>query len=82
MNAPRMPCPSLVPNAPSADQLRQLVQAVAAGPAPAPRGAEALGAFPEYEAIARLSREVIEQIAWEVMPELAEVILIASSTAW
>lgn len=30
---------------------------------------------PEYEAIARLSREIIEQIVWEVVPELAEVII-------
>ena len=42
------------------------------------RGCEiaALGARgPEYEAIARLSREIIEQIVWEVVPELAEVII-------
>jgi CheY-like chemotaxis protein len=30
---------------------------------------------PEYEAIVKLSREVIEQIVWEVVPELAEVIV-------
>ncbi|MEO6951832.1 MAG: response regulator [Polyangia bacterium] len=30
---------------------------------------------PEYEAIAKLSREVIEQIVWEVVPELAETII-------
>ncbi len=30
---------------------------------------------PEYEAIAKLSREIIEQIVWEVVPELAEVII-------
>jgi hypothetical protein len=30
---------------------------------------------PEYEAIARLSREIIEQIVWEIVPELAEVII-------
>ncbi|HEY7958146.1 MAG TPA: response regulator [Polyangia bacterium] len=30
---------------------------------------------PEYDAIAKLSREVIERIAWEVVPELAEVII-------
>jgi CheY-like chemotaxis protein len=30
---------------------------------------------PEYEAIAKLSREIIEKIAWEVVPELAEAIL-------
>jgi hypothetical protein len=30
---------------------------------------------PEYEAIARLSREIIEQVVWEVVPELAEAII-------
>ncbi len=30
---------------------------------------------PEYEAIARLSREIIEQIVWEVVPDLAEAII-------
>ena len=29
----------------------------------------------EYEAVAKLSREVIERIAWEVVPELAETII-------
>jgi hypothetical protein len=30
---------------------------------------------PEYEAVARLSREIIEQVVWEVVPELAEMII-------
>jgi len=30
---------------------------------------------PEYEAIAKLSLEMIERIVWEVVPELAEVII-------
>jgi hypothetical protein len=30
---------------------------------------------PEYEAIAKLSREIIEQVVWEVVPELAEAII-------
>jgi hypothetical protein len=30
---------------------------------------------PEYEAIAKLSREIIEQIAWEIIPDLAEAII-------
>jgi hypothetical protein len=30
---------------------------------------------PEYEALAKLSKEVIEQIVWEVVPDLAEVII-------
>ena len=30
---------------------------------------------PEYEAIVKLSREIIEQVVWEVVPELAEVMI-------
>ncbi len=30
---------------------------------------------PEYEAIAKLSKEIIEQVVWEVVPELAELII-------
>jgi hypothetical protein len=33
-----------------------------------PRGAE-------YEAIAKLSREVIEKICWEVIPEIVEAVV-------
>lgn len=71
-DAPRMPRPSLVPNAPLPAVLRKLVQSVAEGQSAL---GQPLGPHPEYEAIARLSREVIEQIAWEVVPELAEQIL-------
>ncbi|MBI4510716.1 MAG: response regulator [Deltaproteobacteria bacterium] len=39
----------------------------------APRGGDPRGV--EYEAIAKLSREIIEKIAWEVVPELAETII-------
>jgi CheY-like chemotaxis protein len=58
---------------------------------PAPGSSPALGAIvasrvdqkmatlaakgPEYEAIAKLSREIIEQVVWEVVPELAEAII-------
>ncbi|MBK6848158.1 MAG: hypothetical protein IPG96_11700 [Proteobacteria bacterium] len=28
-----------------------------------------------YEAIVKLSREVIERVAWEIVPELAETII-------
>jgi hypothetical protein len=55
------------------------------GPPPAVRAAihervaEKVAQFaasgPEYAAIAKLSREIIEQIAWEVVPELAELII-------
>jgi hypothetical protein len=30
---------------------------------------------PEYEALAKVSREVIERICWEIIPELAETII-------
>jgi hypothetical protein len=30
---------------------------------------------PEYEAIAKLSREIIEKVVWEVVPQLAEAIV-------
>ena len=42
---------------------------------PAAVAAKAAAGGPEYEAIAKLSREVIERIAWEVVPELAETII-------
>jgi hypothetical protein len=37
--------------------------------------AEIASRGPEYEAVAQVSREVIERIAWEVVPELAEIII-------
>ncbi len=37
--------------------------------------AEIAARGPEYEAIAKLSREIIEQVVWEVVPELAEVMV-------
>jgi hypothetical protein len=40
---------------------------------PAPVSAQSRG--PEYDAIMKLSREIIERIAWEVVPELAEALL-------
>src|SRR5262249_37767549 len=61
--------------------------AIAPKPAPPPaikaaiseRVAEKVAQFaasgPEYAAIAKLSKEIIEQIAWEVVPELAEAII-------
>ena len=30
---------------------------------------------PEYEVLAKLSREIIEQIVWEIVPELADAII-------
>jgi CheY-like chemotaxis protein len=52
--------------------------AASAAPAVAKAAAQAVGADPrgpEYDAILKLSREIIEKIAWEVVPELAEAII-------
>jgi hypothetical protein len=61
------------------------VEAVSASAGPriaesvAPRVADAVASLaakgPEYEAIANLSREMIEQVVWEVVPDLAEAII-------
>jgi hypothetical protein len=60
---------------PSAPHFAPMVAAVSA--AAAPHVADALGGSrgAEYDAIVKLSREVIEQIAWEVVPDLAETII-------
>ena len=59
---PTMPRPSLIPRAPVPAPVLAALERIAA------RGAE-------YEAIAKLSAEAIQQIVWEVVPELAEVII-------
>jgi CheY-like chemotaxis protein len=59
---PQMPRPSLIPRAPIPAAVLQTLERIAA------RGAE-------YEAIAKLSMDVIEQIVWEVVPELAEALI-------
>jgi len=59
------PAPSIAPSTFSAAVSAAVDQKVAALAA---RG-------PEYEAIAKLSREIIEQVVWEVVPELAETII-------
>jgi CheY-like chemotaxis protein len=64
---------------PGADALAEAAKRVAAAGVLATReAAQAQGLDPrgvQYDAIARLSREVIEQIAWEVVPQLAEIII-------
>lgn len=59
---PQMPRPSLIPRAPIPAPVLSALEKIAS------RG-------PEFEAVARLSAEMIAQIAWEVVPELAEIIL-------
>jgi CheY-like chemotaxis protein len=60
------PAPPVMPAAPAAAAVSAIVDQKMA--ALAAKG-------PEYEAIAKLSREIIEQIVWEVVPELAEAII-------
>ena len=79
--APQVPpAPAYVPPAPPPPAAHH----PPAAPAPVAAAVSAsvdqkLAAFaakgPEYEAIAKLSREIIEQIVWEVVPELAEAII-------
>ncbi len=64
--AGRAASPDLLAGEKSSDMAAAAVQRVVA---------EAAAKGPEYEAIAKLSVEVIERIAWEVVPELAEVIV-------
>ncbi|MCC6993928.1 MAG: response regulator [Deltaproteobacteria bacterium] len=69
--------------APAANQQQVVPQAIrAVAQAAAPMVAQAAAAElrapskgPEYEALTALSREIIEKICWEVIPELAEVII-------
>jgi len=87
---PLPPPPAPPPRAPSqpAPALESRARAVTPPPrapaAPSPAAVSAsvdqkLAAIaakgPEYEAIAKLSREVIEQVVWEIVPELAEAII-------
>jgi hypothetical protein len=64
---------------PGADTLADAAKRVAAaGMLATQQAAEARGLDAravEYEAIARLSRQVIEEICWEIIPELAEQII-------
>jgi len=64
----RTPPPSLAGSAAA-----QAVSAVSSRVAAQMASISARG--PEYEAIAKLSREIIEKIAWEIVPELAETII-------
>jgi CheY-like chemotaxis protein len=64
--AAHMPPPSPPPSAAQASMVSAVADRAVADLSA--RGAE-------YEAVAKLSREVIERIAWEVVPELAETII-------
>ncbi len=62
----RATSPTIIPTTPIAAKIGSAVDAKLA--AISDKG-------PEYAVIAKLSREIIEQIVWEVVPELAELII-------
>ncbi|RMH39430.1 MAG: response regulator, partial [Deltaproteobacteria bacterium] len=74
---PAAPAPAApAPAAPAPDAVAARVDA--AVPAAAASAARAAGldpSGPEMKAIVQLSREVIEQVVWEVVPDLAETII-------
>lgn len=83
--APAAAVPARSVGAPAVDARTPPPSATASGlasqaaAAVASRVAEKMAAIsargPEYEAVARLSREIIEKIAWEIIPELTEAIV-------
>jgi len=79
--APPPQAPTLIrrvvtPPAPAAPVAPPVAAAVAAAADKIDQTMAALAARgPEFQAIAKLSREIIEQVVWEVVPELAEVII-------
>jgi len=60
--APAAPLPAATPAQPASNLVERKMAEIAA------RG-------PEYEVLAKLSREVIEKIVWEIVPELTEAIV-------
>jgi CheY-like chemotaxis protein len=73
--APAAAAPPAVSARPSTSALVPAVVSAAVGAAVEQRMATFAAKGPEYEAIAKLSREIIEQIVWEVVPELADAII-------
>jgi CheY-like chemotaxis protein len=72
----RTPAPTPISNPAAAQQVAaRVAQAVPAAAAAAARSAGLDPAGPEMAALVRLSREVIEQVVWEVVPDLAEQII-------
>ncbi|WP_298431851.1 response regulator [Geobacter sp.] len=60
---------------PAAEALAPPVAAIPSGPVEAPAGALTLTEEQLSAAISRVSREIIERIAWEVVPDLAETLI-------
>jgi len=75
----RIPTPPPRPRIPTPPPQRQRINSPAAQATISASVEQKLAAIsakgPEYEAIAKLSREIIEQVVWEVVPELAEAII-------
>ncbi|HET6280689.1 MAG TPA: response regulator [Polyangia bacterium] len=69
------PAPSSSPYAPAPTAPVASALGAAIGSAVDAKVAAFAAKGPEYEALAKLSREVIEQIVWEIVPELAEAII-------
>lgn len=63
--------PAVVPRRP----VQPVMQAVPASVAAAAAEAGLKPTGPEIQALMKLSREVVERIVWEVVPELAETII-------
>jgi CheY-like chemotaxis protein len=79
---PSAPAPAPAPAAPSTPAFRPSSPFAPSAPVAAAVSnvvAQKMSALaargPEYEAIAKFSREIIEQVVWEVVPELAEAII-------
>ncbi len=71
--APKPRTPAPIPSAPRSAPYPAVPAAIS--DAVAQKVASMASRGPEYEALAKLSREVIEQVVWEIVPELAEVII-------
>ncbi len=65
--------PRETPTAPAAEIEERAKQLLASSPAIQKQGLAADG--PEIAQLAKLTREVLEQVVWEVVPELAEVMI-------
>ena len=75
MRRPATPVPPSVPVAPAIASAPSSTLAAAVSSAVDQKLAALSARGPEFEAIAKLSREIIEQVVWEVVPELAEAII-------
>jgi DNA-binding response OmpR family regulator len=73
--AAAQPAPAARPASPPVAAVASLETAAAVSARIDQKVAAIAARGPEYEALAKLSREIIEQVVWEVVPELAEAII-------